>query len=492
MSIGSSPPARRASALLASVAAFALADSAFAQSAPPEGASAAVQAQIDALQAQVQALQAQLTDLRSQVAASPQATAPAVGTPSAAPPIVLATAAQPSAGAKPTESAGISHKPWYERLRLRGYTQLRYNAFLSGDETAPDRISRLRSVHDASINEDGGFSLRRVRLVLQGNVTDRVQLYLQHDFGAAVNNQSTTERREHFGQLRDAYVDVFADKEHRFRLRFGQSKVPFGWENLQSSSNRIPLDRSDAINSGVPGERDLGVVAYYTPSQVQATWTRLEKNGQKLFGNYGAFGVGVFNGQGTNRTERNGGRMAVAMATWPFELDALGPMFTGQVLELGGSAMLNKVRPELRSGGVSAVDYDDKRVGLHAILYPQPFGVQAEWTWGRGPEFDTTRQTIQDKKLGGGYVQLTYDAGKTPVGRMLPYARWQHYRGGWKASTNAPRLETDELELGVEWQFMESLELTMAYARMKRREADERRNGRAVGDILRTQLQFSY
>lgn len=53
------------------------------------------------------------------------------------------------------------------------------------------------------------------------------------------------------------------------------------------------------------------------------------------------------------------------------------------------------------------------------------------------------------------------------------------------------RLETDGLELGVEWQPWEALELTLAYAHMKRREADERRLGRAEGDLIRTPLQWN-
>jgi hypothetical protein len=298
------------------------------------------------------------------------------------------TASAVAAAAEVESPSAEGDAPWYERLQLRGYTQMRYNAVLSGDDTAPDGLSRLRSVHDSSVNEDGGFSLRRVRLVLQGDVTDNISLYLQHDFGTAVNNQSSAERREHFGQLRDAYVDVFPDSARTVRLRFGQSKVPFGWENLQSSSNRLTLDRSDGINSGVPGERDLGIVVYYTPPRVQEIWDRLQDDAQKLFGNYGAFGLGIFSGQGTNRTERNGSLMTVAMATWPFELDGLGPLFRGQVLELGGSALANEFRPEVRTGGVSDINFDEERIALHAILYPQPFGIQTEWNWGRGPEFD--------------------------------------------------------------------------------------------------------
>ena len=50
----------------------------------------------------------------------------------------------------------------------------------------------------------------------------------------------------------------------------------------------------------------------------------------------------------------------------------------------------------------------------------------------------------------------------------MPYVRWQTYRGGWKAAVNAPRLETDEVELGIEFQPVPALEWTIAYARMDR------------------------
>ncbi|WP_433910112.1 porin [Sphingomonas yabuuchiae] len=452
-----------------------------------------LQRQINELKAQIKAL----TDAQK-AAVVPASPLPVAATPTPAPQVAASTPA-PSptpAPAQPQRVAAVAkppsaRAPWYERLRLRGYTQLRYNAILDDHEPLSDTGSRLRSVHDSSINDDGGFLLRRVRLVLQGDITDRLQLYFQHDFGAAVNNQSSTERRENFGQLRDVYVDWFLDPERRLRLRFGQSKVPFGWENLQSSSNRLPLDRSDAINSGVPGERDVGMNLYYTPDHVQAIWDRLTKNKQKLFGNYGAFGLAVYNGQGTNRTERNDSLMKVAMATWPFALDGLGPLFEGQVLELGGSAIFNRYRPELRSG-ISPVEYRDDRVGFHAILYPQPFGIQTEWTTGWGPQYDMALRSVRSQRLGGGYVQLMTDLGKTPIGRAIPYVRWQRYRGGWKANVDAPRLETDEWELGAEIQLVEALELTLAYARMERREADSRRTGRATGDLIRTQLQFTY
>jgi len=385
-------------------------------------------------------------------------------------------------------------KTWFERLSLRGYTQLRGNEFLSGDDTAPAGRSRLRSVHDSGITDRNNFTFRRVRLIIQGDIHERVFLYIQPDFAVNVSNQAGSEVRQHFTQLRDAYADVFLDDERRTRLRFGQQKVPYGWENLQSSQNRLTLDRSDAINSAIPGERDIGITYYYTPWHVQRIWDRLAKGGQKLFGNYGAFGVGIYNGQTINRIEANNDLMTVMMATWPFELDGLGEAFRGQVLEVGGSAYRNRFRPEATFGTTTALarGFDDERVGLHAILYPQPFGLQAEWNWGRGPEYDPIARTILTKPLQGGYVQAMYKVDHSPVGPFMPYIRWQTYDGGWKVATNAPRLDTDELELGVEFQPIKSVELTLAYANMKRREANIGRFGQANGDLFRGQLQINY
>jgi hypothetical protein len=85
-----------------------------------------------------------------------------------------------------------------------------------------------------------------------------------------------------------------------------------------------------------------------------------------------------------------------------------------------------------------------------------------------------------------------YRVKESPIGPFIPFGRWQHYRGGWKAALNAPRLETDEFEFGVEFQPMQPLELTLTYSHMKRREADERRTGQANGDLLRAQLQWNY
>ncbi|GAA0755417.1 hypothetical protein FHS52_000043 [Erythromicrobium ramosum] len=471
--------------LLASICAPAM-----AQAASPAGSQAPDQANTIAdLQRQIDELKAMVSALQTtQPAPSPgpapfAAPAPTQPAPVSAPP---APESIPLAAATPKPK----REAWYEKLRLRGYTQMRFSQIVSGDADAPAGVSRLRSIHDSAVNGDSNFTFRRMRLVLQGDLNEHVSLYFQPDFAAAVSNQSVGERREGTVSLRDMYADVFPTGDKSFRIRLGQSKVPYGWENMQSSSNRLALDRTDAINSAASGERDLGIVAYYTPPRVQAIWDRLADDGQKLFGNYGAFGFGVFNGQGLNRTETDNDVMAVALATWPFELDGLG--LNGQVFEIGGSVMRNTIRPEIRTGGVSPVGFKDNRVNLHAILYPQPFGVQAEWNWGTGPEFVPATGRIEERPVDGGYVQVMAKIDQTPIGTIHPFARWQYYRGGFKAAINAPRLETEELELGLEFQIDPALEITTTYGWASRKEADERRFGQAEGQILRVQAQWNY
>jgi len=491
--------------LLASVSAPVLGQT---PAAPVPGDQAAtiadLQRQIDELKAMVAALQGAQShrDTASAEAPAMASTAPEAVPIGEAAPVQLAASSTPASEpsllqrraqlGEPPEVLvpARADKPWYEKLVLRGYTQMRMNQIVTGPANAPEGISRLRTIGDGDVRDQSNFSFRRVRLILQGDLNDYVSLYLQPDFATAVSNQSAGERREGFGQLRDAYADVFPTGDKSFRVRLGQSKVPYGWENMQSSSNRLALDRTDAINSAAPGERDLGIVAYYTPDPVRRIWDRLAKDGQKLFGNYGAFGLGVFNGQGLNRTERNDSVMTVALATWPFELGGLG--LDGQVLEIGGSMIRNRVSPELRSGGISPVSFADNRTAVHAILYPQPIGLQAEWNWGTGPEFDVATGRIEERPLQGGYVQAMGRVRQSPVGPFYPFARWQYYRGGFKAAINAPRLETEELELGLEFLPTPPLEITLTYGWASRKEADERRFGQAEGQLLRVQAQWNY
>ena len=367
-------------------------------------------------------------------------------------------------------------KKWYDKISIRGYTQLRYS-YNTDDKN-------LVSEYDSSIGNDKGFLIRRARLIISGDITDWLSIYIQPEFGATAGTGNSN-----FAQLRDAYADIFLTTDKEWRIRGGQSKVPFGFENLQSSQQRLAFDRSDGLNSGVNGERDLGFFLYYTPVETRKVFRSLIENGLKGAGDYGVLGVGVYNGQTINIAERNDDKHVVLHATYPFELPY------GQIVQVGVDAyrgLVNVSTAPLTTGGpaISRPDggnINDERVGAHFVLYPQPFGFQAEWNWGRGPELNAAGTAIQEGYLQGGYVQAMYKWNDA-----IPYVRWQEYNGGKKHRTNSPFNVVREVELGLEYQFAKALELTVAYAWMKRTDTQNAPYAIHDGQIIRTQLQWNF
>ncbi|EMR01179.1 porin [Cesiribacter andamanensis] len=255
-----------------------------------------------------------------------------------------ATSAQPTA-APPA-------KKWYDSFSIRGYVQARYNTLQTNPELACDQC-------DDSWGGDGGFFMRRIRVIFFGQISPRVYFYIQPDFASAANSGNL-----HFGQLRDAYFDLGLDKKNEFRFRVGQSKVPFGFENMQSSSNRLPLDRNDALNSALRNERDLGVMFYWAPDHIRKRFSDVNRRGLKGSGDYGVFGLGVYNGQTANRPELNGNRHVVARLSYPFAVgnQIIEPgiqAYTGQYVVFAGqtSAGVGIRGPQLPGSAGSCILY---------------------------------------------------------------------------------------------------------------------------------------
>jgi hypothetical protein len=375
------------------------------------------------------------------------------------------------------EEAIIQQRPttekWYEKLSIRGYTQLRYNYVTDN--------KKLNSPYDSSIGNNKGFILRRARLVLSGDINEWVSLYFQSDFGATAGTGNNN-----FAQLRDLYADVFLVKTKELRIRAGQSKVPYGFETLQSSQQRLALDRTDGINTGAPNERDMGFFLYYTPTETKKVFRSLIEKNLKGSGDYGVLGIGVYNGQTTNVSEANDNKHVVLHATYPFELPY------GQIVQVGADAYSGIVNVTTAPGtGVTVplgnVNIRDERIGAHFVLYPQPFGIQAEWNWGRGPELNAARTAVQETSLQGGYAQAMYK-----WDNVMPYVRWQQYDGGRKNVTNSPSNVVRETELGLEYQFNKALELTVAYAFTKRTDTINAPYPTRSGELVRFQLQWNY
>jgi hypothetical protein len=308
-------------------------------------------------------------------------------------------------------------------------------------------------------------------------------MYIQPDLASSAGSSL------HYAQLRDLYFDVALDKEKEFRIRVGQSKVPFGFENLQSSQNRLSLDRVDALNSAVANERDLGAFVYWAPAKIRKRFSHLVSSGLKGSGDYGVFGAGLYNGQTANRAEVNNNLHVVTRLSYPFELQS------GQFIEAGiagytGQYTLNRDQRNTGTGGPEL--FPDRRVEGSLVIYPQPLGFQAEYNVGRGPQFNPSTLRIEDRRLHGGYAQIMY-LRRLRHQVLTPFIKFQYYNGGKKQETDGRKYLVRDAEFGLEWQPNPFVELTAIYTRSDRTFEDLRNLvNRQTGNLLRLQLQFNY
>jgi hypothetical protein len=263
--------------------------------------------------------------------------------------------------------------------------------------------------------------------------------------------------------------------------------VPFGFENMQSSQNRLPLDRADGTNSAFVNERDLGVYLMYAPAEIRSRFDYLVKSGLKGSGDYGMITFGAFNGQNANRPEANNNMHTVARVTYPFQFR------NGQFIETSWQSYRGRYAlPSLSAGVRNPGSLDDSRTGYTFVLYPQPFGIQAEYNYGRGPQFNRADKTVSSQPLQGGYAQLMYRR-KLGAQYITPFVRMQNYAGGKKHELDARRYIVRDYEAGLEWQLSPFLELVPQYSYSDRTYEDALRpNNRQKGHLIRLQLQVNY
>jgi hypothetical protein len=389
---------------------------------------------------------------------------------------------------KQAEKAKADKELWYNKISIRGYVQVRYNGLLStNDKVSCDQCDKswgtTSTAPDAKSNN--GFFIRRARIVFSGQVHPNVYVYIQPDFAS-----SPSSGINHFAQLRDAYADISFDKKKEFRVRLGQSKIPYGFENLQSSQNRLTLDRNDGLNSAVANERDLGAFFYWAPAEIRERFAMLVKDGYKGSGDYGVFAFGVYNGQTANKSEANRNLHVVSRITYPFVIG-------NQIIEPGLQAYTGKwaFTNEL-STGVTTPDKQytlDQRVGASFILYPKPFGIQTEYNIGKGPRYDKVTNTVDVSSLEGGYVTLNYKWDLPKHQYLYPFAKFQYYDGGKKFEKDSRSYVVRDYEIGLEWQPIKAFELVAEWVIADRTFEDSALPiNRQQGNLLRLQAQFNF
>ena len=438
-------------------------------------------------------------------------------------------AAKQAAAASSALSKDSLKKDWFGKMSIRGYVQTRYthvmgsdgfNSALAAPTTTGAFNSALHSPTEPNITERDTFFMRRARMIFSGDVHDHLFLYAQLDWQASVS-QSYNEERASGLQTRDMYGDISLDQDKEHRFRIGISKVPYGFVNLQSSQNRLSIERPEALNSAVEGERDLGIYYMWANKTARERFRDLNRLGLKGSGDYGVITFGGYNGQGLNKYDSNRNLHTALRFAYPFQLES------GQYFELGLSGYQGKIVPGF-SSDKNARQFTDRRAAANFVWYPQPFGMEVEWTYGEGPEsvinYDsngrgaftaangTRAYTVGDSRgmttenLHGGYVMFNYKA-DTDHGTVIPFTRWSYFDGARKAVANAPSQNVNELDLGVEYQPWPCFEISLVYTRAFQRTNTAAFSSSATSgqnqasgvynlvknvDRLTLQLQFNY
>lgn len=182
---------------------------------------------------------------------------------------------------------------------------------------------------------DTTFLVRRMRVVMQGNVLHKALRYY-FQLGLATRDMEP----DLLVPVRDAFVEWLGLRD--LSIRAGQMKVPFSRERRVSSSALELVDRSN-VNAELSLDRDAGVVLFSND---------LFGSGKRL-----RYTAGVFGGDGRNRTAARAGLL------WVARVEAL-PM--GDFDDYVGADLEHAARPKLSFGVATA--YNQSTVRAQSTL----------------------------------------------------------------------------------------------------------------------------
>lgn len=237
-------------------------------------------------------------------------------------------------------------------IKVSGYVQPRYQYFQEKGKT-------------------NTFDIRRARLDIKGDITERFDYRSQIEFGGTSGVF-----------LLDAYLGYKFDPA--FRLQAGQFKIPFSLENLTSSPKLETINRSQVVEAlvargkdviGNQNGRDIGIQASGSLLQIQDF-------------NLVDYAIGVFNGYGINRVDVNDRK------------DIIGRVVVHPLkdLSIGSSFYAGRFTvPITKSRADSRLDKRD-RVGAEFAYVNDSTSLKGEYIW--GIDGSTKKQ--------GAYIQAGY------------------------------------------------------------------------------------
>jgi phosphate-selective porin OprO/OprP len=288
------------------------------------------------------------------------------------------------------------------------------------------------------------FLVRRARIGLQGTFYKYFDFFVEADFGQGG------------AVLTDGYLDIHYWPE--FRLRGGQFKVPFSYEELFSDNNLDFVERS--VADSLTPKRDIGAMLHGS-----------------LFGGIVSYAGGIFNGSGQNTADTNDSKdLAGRLVVYPFkqsELTLLRNLHLGADVAWGDEGSGQSLQgltdgqfvffPRIPTRG------DRLRYSGEVAYYTGPFTIYGEYIesqeerkgigngadlFGRGWYVTTTYVLTGETKVPGQTVVPTQWA--MPVGTERGWGAWELAARFAQLDfrANDPTVKSNRvnaLTLGVNW-----------------------------------------
>ena len=325
-------------------------------------------------------------------------------------------------------------------IKLSGFAQAMYQANLSNEGELVDN----------------GFSLRRVRLSVEGTLVKGLTYKIQGDFTRKP-------------MLVDAYLKYKPCNE--FAIQIGQFKTPFSIESPINPVNLEIFDYGEAIQ-GLVGYKDVcGVGSLGRDLGIMATGSLFPIKGDEgIKYHVVEYSLGVFNGNGANEKDNNNRKDVVG------RLDIHPGL---KALTLSGSLYLGKY-----TNGIN-VNCKRNRWAAGAQYNDGNLVIRGEYLRGTTGYFnEIIDEGIEQYQLSNGYYVVAgynFKLGKEGKQTLMPVLRYEHFQPGDR--TNDVLGMNNYYSAGLNYWPIKNVNIKVDYSLVEKVIGDKTYSHRLVGMV---------
>ena len=318
-----------------------------------------------------------------------------------------------------------------------------------------------QAMYQANLNNDGelidnGFSLRRVRLSVEGTLFKGLTYKIQGDFTRKP-------------MLVDAYLKYKLCNE--FAIQIGQFKTPFSIESPINPVNLEIFDYGEAIQ-GLVGYKDVcGVGSLGRDLGIMATGSLFPIKGDEgIKYHVVEYSLGVFNGNGANEKDNNNRKDVVG------RLDIHPGL---KALTLSGSLYLGKY-----TNGIN-VNCKRNRWAAGAQYNDGNLVIRGEYLRGTTGYFnEIIDEGIEQYQLSNGYYVVAgynFKLGKEGKQTLMPVLRYEHFQPGDR--TNDVLGMNNYYSAGLNYWPIKNVNIKVDYSLVEKVIGDKTYSHRLVGMV---------